>query len=235
MISIRRSLLLAGLVCSGLACSGPPTETMRLRHDGQEYRMTYQPGPAGPTFLDGPDTAAITLLLSHPQAGLAPDTLEDDLTWVYRDEQEREQVLAILKTRKRTMAAPPASDPTLEASCRGADVTLFRGVDYGGEPFSRGGQFFDPDLRTTGWDDSIASLKFQGSQVILYEHLDGKGHNLSLLPQIEVNDSTGCWGQLGEYPSLRKFIMLLRPIPGHGNLPVSWDHQATSMLLLDAR
>ena len=235
MISFRRPLLAALLVGSGLACMDQPGETMRLRHNGQDYQVTLEAGPEGPR-LDGPDLPLITLLLSRPDSGFAPDTLEDDLLWLYANDQEREQVVQTLSQRKRKKMMLPPVPPKdgLEASCYGTWVELYRNDNFGGDKSVVAGEFFDPDLRSTGWDNQISSLKFYGTQVLLYEHLDGKGHNLSLIPQYDVIGSGDCVQEYGEFPSLGKFIMYWRPV-FRGQVPVSWNDQATSMMLLDAR
>ena len=88
-------------------------------------------------------------------------------------------MLQTLSQRKKRKMMLPAAPPTdgLQASCYGTWVELYRNINFGGEKSVVGGEFFDPDLRSIGWDNQISLAEvLDGTQVLLYEHLDGKGH-----------------------------------------------------------
>src|SRR3954454_22365351 len=219
-MELQRTLLVTALLCTGVACGGQPEETLRGRHRDQGYRGLYQPSDDGLALSGGPDGSPVARLLDQPRSGLAPDTLEKDLLWLYTSDQERDEVSRTLRQRRlhRTVAAAPSPDG-VQASCAAAVLRLFTGSDYGGVNWDREGEFYDPDLRGTGWNDELSSLSFLGDEVILYENPDGKGHSLALFSQIDadpipVTTADGgeslCTQGIGQYPSLRKYLMSWR-------------------------
>ena len=229
MLSLLRKGCVVALVAASVGCGAEPGETLRLRHGGQEYRVTLDCGPEGPLLREGPDNERVAALFTAPRSGYAPDPVEPDLLWAYRDDEEREQVVAHLRDRPRRAHPAAPIGPDELAFCP-ASLTLFRETGYGGQSFFRSGEHADGDLRGIGWDNHISSLKFRGTQVILYEHTEWRGRSLSLLADAE---DTVCDQDIRDVPSLRDFILFF--VPGPGARPVTWDNQATSLLLLDTR
>jgi hypothetical protein len=235
MISQLRkvSLLLAVALAAG--CNGEFGETMRFRHGDQEFHLSYDPGPQGPQLREGPDRARIAALLAGPSAGYAPDPVEGDLFWLYTSDEERDRLLPELRAKVKVELVPSSEiGPEEEASCGETMISLFDGANFGGEQFHRGGEQFDPDLRNIGFDNRISSMQWKGTQVILYQHLNFTGRNISFISQNEVGRGD-CVQSFGEVANLRKFIMFFGPGPGPGGSHIYWDNQATSFLLLDAR
>jgi len=227
MLSLLRKACVVALASAAIGCGGEPGETLRLRHGGQEYRVTVVRGPDGPRLLEGPDDEWVAALFTPPRSGYAPDPVEPDIYWVYRDDEEREQVLADLRDRPKPARETATIGPDKLAFCP-PSLTIFRETSYGGQSFFRSGEQADGDLRGIGWDNHISSLKFRGSQVILYEHTQWRGRSLSLPSD---HYETVCAQDYRDVPSLKNFILFW---PGLG-LPVTWDNQASSLVLLDAR
>jgi hypothetical protein len=235
---LERGCVLAALAVAA-GCYGEFGETMRFRHAGQEFRVNYEPGPDGRLLREGSDSARIAALLSGPTAGYAPDPVERDLFWLYANDEERDRLLPELRAKVKVEIIPSSEiGPDEEVSCGEALISLFDGANYGGQEFHRGGEQFEPDLRNIGFDNRISSMKWNGTQVILYEHLNFGGRNISFISQFERGrHHPPCIQSFGEVANLRNYILYfgVGPFPGPGGGHVFWDNQATSFLLLDAR
>jgi hypothetical protein len=233
MISLLRMTCVVALVSVSIGCGADPGEVRRLRHGGLEYQMTYDHGPDGPVMREGPDSARIAALFAGSTSGYAADPLEPDLYWVYRDDGERDLILGQLRDRARGATLPAEVLHDGVPSCGTEYLDVFRDGGYGGSFARRFGEHFEGDLRNIGFDNHISSLKFDGSQVVLYQHPGGGGRSLSFLYQFEEHlfdgDPSGhCVRLFGEVPSLRQFPLFPEQGPG----PITtWDNQASSLRL----